>query len=69
MTREEAIEAMQNGEKVTHRYFAKDEWATMEGHSIITEDGVRITENEFWLIRKDPAWSNEWSIFNSAQTS
>jgi len=69
MTKQEAIEAMQKGEKVTHRYFSKYEWAKLEGHSIITEDGVRITEKEFWSIRTNPAWEEDWSIFNPTQTS
>lgn len=63
MTKQEAIIEMQRGEKLTHRYFSKDEWATLEGNHIITEDGVRITEKEFWLIRKSPAWEEDWKIF------
>ena len=31
MSKEEAIQAMQEGKKVTHSYFSKDEWMTMQG--------------------------------------
>ena len=30
MSKEEAIQAMKEGKKVTHRFFSSDEWMTIE---------------------------------------
>ena len=38
MNKNEAIKAMQDGKKLTHNYFSKDEWMTMQGNRIILED-------------------------------
>lgn len=31
MTKQEAIQAMREGKKVTHRYFSSDEWMGIKG--------------------------------------
>jgi len=36
MKREEAIVAMRNGEKVTHRHFTDDEWMTIGSVGLYT---------------------------------
>lgn len=64
MTKEEAIEKMKAGEKVTHRYFTSDEWMTMEGGKIVLEDGVRCSTHEFWRWRTDDVWNDGYEIFN-----
>jgi hypothetical protein len=51
MTRDEAIEAMKKGWKVTHEYFTPEEWITMRGEKILLEDGVECTQEEFWAGR------------------
>lgn len=61
MTKHEALEAMRSGEKVTHNLFTSDEWATMKGGVITTEDGV-IHPN-FWAYKTKPCWETGWSIF------
>lgn len=64
MTKEEAIQAMQNGEKITHQYFSKNEWMTMEGNRIILEDGCSLWAHEFWEIRNGIGWNDGYSVFN-----
>lgn len=65
MTKQEAIEAMLTGAKVTHPYFASGEWITMKGPSLIlTEEGYIITIHDFWYCRSEnPQWEDNWSIF------
>lgn len=63
MTKDEAIDAMKRGEKVTHRYFSNDEWMTIKDGKIETEDGCRSTPFNFWLDRIGPPWQNGYSIF------
>jgi len=61
MTLEEAKELARKGIKVTHEYFADDEYMTMEDNMVIFEDGVKIFFDE-WTQGKDYLL-NGWSIF------
>lgn len=63
MNKQEAIQAMLEGKKVTHLYFSNDEWVTMENGQILLEDGVRCSPNEFWRWRTDAMWETDWSIY------
>jgi hypothetical protein len=63
MTKTEAIQAMKEGKKVTHRYFSLNEWATMENDQIVLEDGVKCSPAEFWRWRTNPTFDNDWSIY------
>jgi hypothetical protein len=64
MNKAEAIQAMREGKKVTHRYFSQDEWMTMEGGQILLEDGVRCSQNQFWADRTSPEWEDGYSLFS-----
>lgn len=65
MTREEAIVHMEQGVKITHRFFSPDEWVTMHNGYILSETG-RIIDNElFWEYRTGRNWQTGYSIFNS----
>ncbi len=66
MTKQEAIAAMQNGNKVTHRYFSSEEWITIEDGRILTEDGYRTHEYMFWSDRTSPFWDNDWKLWEYA---
>jgi hypothetical protein len=66
MTKQEAIQAMQQGKKVTHQYFTPDEWMTMEDGLIILEDGVRCKPFEFWQWRNSEKWEDGYSMLNEA---
>lgn len=48
MSKEEAIQAMKEGKKVTHRFFSSDEWMTIENGFLLLEDGVRISFGRFF---------------------
>jgi hypothetical protein len=64
MTKLEAIKAMQEGRKVTHRYFDEKEWVTMGRQGeIILEDGVECSPAEFWKWRTNPAYETDWEIY------
>lgn len=63
MNKEEAIQAMQEGKKVTHRYFTPDEWMTMRMGMVVLEDGVVCTPQEFWQWRTDSVWNNGYKLF------
>ena len=65
MDKEEAIRAMQAGNKVTHTYFTPDEWMTMKGSRIILEDGSSCWAYEFWADRNGFGWSDGYSLFKS----
>nr|DAZ61948.1 MAG TPA: hypothetical protein [Caudoviricetes sp.] len=63
MNKEEAIQAMQAGLKVTHRHFTPDEWMTMRMGMMVLEDGVVCTPQEFWQWRTDSVWDNGYKLF------
>jgi len=64
VTKEEAKQALLDGERVTHRLFTDDEWVKQNGHWCVYEDGVTTSANGFWLNKDDSWWGNDWSIFN-----
>jgi hypothetical protein len=67
MTRTEAIQAMEGGQKVQHRYFSDDEWMLSNGYGMYEfEDGAMCSPVEFWMDRKHDDWNDGWIIFNPA---
>ena len=64
MNKQEGIHAMQEGKKVTHRYFTPNEWMTMKEGMIVLEDGGVCPPDEFWQWRIDPVWNDEYELFN-----
>jgi hypothetical protein len=68
MTKQEAIEAMQRGEKVTHRYFSDGESMTMIGPATLQfEDGVKCSFGLFWYDRPGKEWNNDWELIKSSE--
>ncbi len=63
MNKAEAIIAMREGKKVTHRWFSRDEWMTYENGKIVLEDGVKCTPAIFWMDRTDASWEDGYSLF------
>ena len=63
MTRDEAIKAMREGKKVTHKYFSREEWATQDHGLILLEDGYKCLPAEFWWDRKSEMFENDWDIW------
>jgi hypothetical protein len=64
MTKQEAIELMKQGVKVTHPTFTSDEWMTMKDGKILTEDGYTHDPYEFWSYRTAPYFQTNWRIYN-----
>lgn len=65
MTKQEAIQEMKNGKKVTHIFFALSEYIKLDQDgNIETEDGYSIAPYLFWLNRKGDYWEKDWEIFN-----
>lgn len=64
MSKEEAIQAMKEGKKVTHRFFSSDEWMTIENGFLLLEDGVRISLEDFFNFRSDSLWENGYELYN-----
>ena len=65
MTKDEAIKAMLQGEKVSHRFFGKDEAMMLLDpvkNIYLFEDGVKIDAQSFWSIRMDEDWLEDWEI-------
>jgi len=63
MTKQEAIQMMIKGKKVTHRYFSPNEWITVDKGKFLFEDGVKCSFNEFWADRRQQFWETDWEIF------
>ena len=65
-TKEEAIKAMKNGFKVTHKWFADNEWMTIKNGKIVLEDGIELDFYEFWNSRFQDGWKDGYSIIKEA---
>ena len=63
MTKDEAIQAMKEGKKVTHRYFSSNEFITIDGVRYVDENGYKLLPYEFRIYRTETAWDNDWSIY------
>ena len=64
MTKEEALQAMKEGKKVTHKYFSNDEFMELTiGGNYKFEDGNIATPQNFWAHRSESFWNNGWRIF------
>ena len=67
MTKKEAKEAIENGEKLTHRFFEPEEFITLaiDGTGrYVTEDGFLIQPAVFWKDRANECFNEGWEIFN-----
>lgn len=62
MTRQEAKDALGQGQKVTHTSFTPQEWIKQQGVMIVTSDGHSISQELFWADRKHNGFNEGWSI-------
>lgn len=68
LTKQQAIEAMKEGKKVTHNYFTSEEYMFMPSLRMNLyqfEDGVKISSIDFWEIIDSESYNTGWSIFNN----
>lgn len=68
MTRDDAYYAMLAGNKITHRYFSKDEFYQIKEGKIIAEDGVNHT-TVFWSESDNNFREKGWEIFTTKTTT
>lgn len=61
LTKEEAIEALEKGKKLTHNLFSDDEFIYLKNGDIHDENGYNI-QSEFWKWRTAEAFLTDWSI-------
>jgi hypothetical protein len=63
MTKQDAIQLMSQGVKITHIYFDAKEWMTIDRGFIRLEDGVICDQDEFWKHRTCKVWDDGYMIF------
>jgi len=63
MTKQEAIEEMKKGKKITHKHFSSSEWMTIKNGRYLFEDGVVCDHDEFWQWRQDFSWNDGFEFF------
>lgn len=63
LSKAEALQLMQSGEKITHKWFDKNEWMTIKNGKLLLEDGVVCDIKEFFLYRDSESWKNGYSLF------
>jgi hypothetical protein len=65
LSKDQAIEKMQEGKKVTHVSFTDDEFIVGVDGNMLDETGINfgpIRTTEFWDYRKGPEWETNWLI-------
>ncbi len=67
MDRQEAFNTMAQGGKITHHYFADNEYYFLRNDSIIAEDGVNHTK-VFWSEEANNWRKDGWEIYNPPNT-
>ena len=61
MNRTEAINALKEGKRLSHKSFTPEEW--IEGssrHFYVYENGCRCTAAEFWRYRHSKGFDHGW---------
>jgi hypothetical protein len=61
----EAKQALEDGKRLTHRHFSKDEWVEKAKYRVaryVFEDGCITKINEFWNHRVHENWNSDWEI-------
>lgn len=63
MNKTEALNAMRNGDRITHTYLGPKEWITLDNNEILFEDGCRCTQTMFWQDRTSKEWDDGYDYF------
>lgn len=61
MTKQEAYKAMQDGNKISHIYFGRDEYLYIDSDGVIREE-AGINFEAGWEMRSDPDWQTGWFV-------
>lgn len=68
LTKIEAMKLLQQGKKITHRNFAKDEYIKQcDGQYYFDEDGLMLNRLDFWKYRTEKIWESGWGIFEDIE--
>lgn len=57
------LKSKTDGVKITHRFFSKDEYITVKGNRVETEEGYTLSTAEFINYRTGVAWETDWEIY------
>jgi hypothetical protein len=64
LSKQEALDLMGKGIKVTHHFFSKKEWMTLDKDGkLLTEDGCTRSVDEFYQYRKGKEWEVGYFVF------
>lgn len=68
LSREEALQLMIDGVKVTHRYFTREEYIYMKGQNIFGEDGCNFgtVNDEFWMGKRVLGFMDGWKTYKKS---
>ncbi len=69
MTRQQAIDAINQGNKITHRFFSPGEFICKSDGLYNDERGIQFEQQDFWDARTGPEWQDGWMIFYDDQES
>ena len=66
MTKQEAIEAMEQGKLVSHRTFGAEEYiGEFAVNYFRNEEGYIIPKKQFWKYKNHPNFNKDWKIFSN----
>lgn len=64
MTKQEAIEALEKGHKLQHRYFINGEYIYLdEDGNLRDEKGLFLDWDDFWYWRRKDCWLEDWGYY------
>jgi formylmethanofuran:tetrahydromethanopterin formyltransferase len=62
MTKQQAIDSLRQGRKVSHIFFMAGEFVFInKSGEVQSEDGV--IHPEFWKLRNSPEWEQGWLLY------
>ena len=63
MTKNEALQALKLGKKVTGPWFTPEEFIRIENGVLVDEKGYKM--HDFWRTRTESVWDNGWSVYKN----
>lgn len=71
MTKEEAIEKLNEGFKITHKHFLKKEYIVKNNdreNELLDESDDSLNFKDFFNNRDGKTWNNDWSVWRIEKT-
>lgn len=64
MSKTEAMSALRNGHRVTHKYFVTGDWIRWSDMrcALIDQDAIEMSWTEFWAYRNTEGFNDGWEI-------